>query len=360
MKKFFWFCSGANRQIIGTCPESEQTKFVGIGATVFFTALLASISGGYALFTVFEQWIPSLIFGVVWGLCIFNLDRFIVSSMKKNGSFWSELKQALPRIILALVIAIVISKPIELKVFEKEINQSLDKKKGELALEQFKLTDKKFTEIDSLKNEVELLKDEVNQKTASRDTLYGTIITEAEGRSITNKIGKGPVYKEKREQFEKAELELNELKINNAALITDLQTKIKFLDSLKTTQKAQEQNNINDYDGLMARLDALGKLPKTASIFIMLLFMCIETAPIFTKLMSQKGPYDDYLKEIEHSIEMDNLEKMAERNLLTNKKIMVLNYIEEIDIKTDLDKNESRGKVEKAHQNILENITENW
>jgi len=88
--------------------------------------------------------------------------------------------------------------------------------------------------------------------------------------------------------------------------------------------------------------------------------MCIETAPIFTKLMSQKGPYDDYLKEIEHSIEMDNLEKMAERNLLTNKKIIVLNYIEEIDIKTDLDKNESRGKVEKAHQNILENITENW
>ncbi|MBK8672258.1 MAG: DUF4407 domain-containing protein [Bacteroidetes bacterium] len=134
------------------------------------------------------------------------------------------------------------------------------------------------------------------------------MITEAEGRSITNKIGKGPVYKEKREQFEKAELELNELKINNAALITDLQTKIKFLDSLKTTQKAQEQNNINDYDGLMARLDALGKLPKTTSIFIMLLFMYRNCSDFYQTNVA-KGPYDDYLKEIEHSIEMDNLEK---------------------------------------------------
>ena len=164
MKRFFWFCSGANTQILENCPESEQTKFVGVGATVFFTALLASISGGYALFTVFEQWIPAFIFGIVWGLCIFNLDRFIVSTLKKNGSFWSEFRQASPRIILALIIAIVISKPIELKVFEKEINQTLDKKKGELALEQFKLTDKKFTEIDSLKNEVAKLKNEVNLK----------------------------------------------------------------------------------------------------------------------------------------------------------------------------------------------------
>lgn len=360
MKRFFWFCSGANTQILENCPESEQTKFVGVGATVFFTALLASISGGYALFTVFEQWIPAFIFGIVWGLCIFNLDRFIVSTLKKNGSFWSEFRQASPRIILALIIAIVISKPIELKVFEKEINQTLDKKKGELALEQFKLTDKKFTEIDSLKNEVAKLKNEVNLKTASRDTLYGTIITEAEGRSVTNKIGKGPVYKEKREQFDKAEQELADLKTNNQSLIVGLQSKIAFLDSLKTSQKAKEQSNINEYDGLMARLNALDKLPKTASIFIMLLFMCIETAPIFTKLMSQKGPYDDYLKEIEHHIEMDNLEKMAERNLHTNKKIMVLNYLEEIDIKTDLEKGDSRDKVEKAHQNILENITENW
>lgn len=360
MKQFFWFCSGANKSILIDCPEGEQTKFAGIGATVFFTALLASISGGYALYTVFDEWIPAVVFGVIWGLCIFNLDRFIVSTLKKNGHFWSEFKQASPRIILALIIAIVISKPIELKVFEKEINQTLDKKKAELSLEQFKLTDKKFTAIDSIKSEISLLKNEVNIKSAARDTLYGTIISEAEGRSITNKIGKGPVYKEKREQFEKTELELADLKIKNEALIINLQNKVSLLDSLKTNQKASEQSNINNYDGLMARLDALEKLPPTPSIFIMLLFMCIETAPIFTKLMSQKGPYDDKLKSIEHEIEMDNLEKILERNLLTNKKIKVFEYLESVDITKDLSSKSADEKIEKAHLQILENITENW
>jgi Domain of unknown function (DUF4407) len=54
LTRFFWFCSGANTDILDDCPQSEQHKYVGIGATVFFTGLLASISGGYALFTVFN------------------------------------------------------------------------------------------------------------------------------------------------------------------------------------------------------------------------------------------------------------------------------------------------------------------
>ena len=56
---------------------------------------------------------------------IFNLDRFIVSTIKKRDSKWKELLQATPRIILAMIIAMVISKPLELKLFEKEINQIL-------------------------------------------------------------------------------------------------------------------------------------------------------------------------------------------------------------------------------------------
>ena len=360
MKRFFLFCSGVNTDILENCPQSEHTKYVGVGATVFFTALLASISGGYALYTVFEQIIPSVAFGLIWGLCIFNLDRFIVSSMKKNGSFWSEFKQALPRIILAIIIAIVISKPVELKVFEKEIQQTLDKKKAELALEQFKLTDKKFTETDSLKNEIEALKGEIGLKEAQRDTLYGKIIEEAEGRSIVNKVGKGPVYKEKREQFDKSEQELAELKQRNLAQITEIQARIADLDSLKKVQKADQQSNIDDYDGLMARLDAMNQLPKMPSIFIMLLFICIETAPIFTKLMSQKGPYDDYMKEVERAIELEQMEKMAVRSLKASKKIKVIEYLENIDINEDIAQTESRKKVKEAHRQMADEIVDNW
>ena len=85
VKEFFLFCSGASRTILGMngC-EVEHGKYAGIGATIFFTATLAALSGGYAMFTAFRQEKLAIIFGLLWGLIIFNLDRFIVSSIKKQ------------------------------------------------------------------------------------------------------------------------------------------------------------------------------------------------------------------------------------------------------------------------------------
>lgn len=83
-RRFFLTCSGANQAIL-TKPScnTELNKYASIGATVFFTAVLASISSSYALFTVFDSVLIAICFGVLWGLIIFNLDRYIVSTMRK-------------------------------------------------------------------------------------------------------------------------------------------------------------------------------------------------------------------------------------------------------------------------------------
>jgi Domain of unknown function (DUF4407) len=112
LKQFFIGCSGADKTLLEGCSEGEQTKYFGIGATVFFTSVMAFISSSYALFTVFDNPFLALGFGIVWGLLIFNLDRFIVSTIRKRDNFKSEFIQASPRIILAIIIAIVISKSI--------------------------------------------------------------------------------------------------------------------------------------------------------------------------------------------------------------------------------------------------------
>ena len=108
LKKFFLLCSGSDKQIIESCSDGEQNKYAGIGATVFFTAVMAFIAGSYALYTVFDNIYTALFFGLVWGLLIFNLDRFIVSTIKKRDSFLDEFIQASPRIVLAVIIDIVI------------------------------------------------------------------------------------------------------------------------------------------------------------------------------------------------------------------------------------------------------------
>ena len=134
LQRFFIFCSGADIQILDTCSNGERNKYAGIGATVFFTAVMAFIASGYALYTVFDNIYTSIFFGLIWGLLIFNLDRYIVSTIKKRDSFKSELLQATPRIILAMIIAVVISKPLEMKIFEKEINQVLLEEKNAMTL----------------------------------------------------------------------------------------------------------------------------------------------------------------------------------------------------------------------------------
>ena len=48
--------------------------------------------------------IMSIVFGLIWGLIIFNIDRFIVASTGKGDGTeaitWGELKGAIPRIIM--------------------------------------------------------------------------------------------------------------------------------------------------------------------------------------------------------------------------------------------------------------------
>ena len=99
LQHFFILCSGADASILKTCSEGEQNKYAGIGATVFFTAVMAFIASSYALYTVFDTVYTSIFFGLIWGLLIFNLDRFIVSTIKKRETISSEFLQATPRII---------------------------------------------------------------------------------------------------------------------------------------------------------------------------------------------------------------------------------------------------------------------
>ena len=95
------------------------------------------------------------------------------------------------------------------------------------------------------------------------------------------------------------------------------------------------QNNIGSetsalersrYNGLAARMEALSRLTKKseamliASMFIMLLFVAIETAPILVKLISYRSPYDYLLHEHEHVFEMASLESTTMRgNNIRNK-----------------------------------------
>jgi len=307
-------CSGADTEVLENCSKSEQIKYVGIGGTVFFTAIMATIASSYALYTVFDNYFVALIFGLVWGLLIFNLDRFIVGTIKKRESKWSEIWQATPRIILAVIIAVVISKPLELKLFEKEIDRVLLEEKNNMTLANQEQIAQQYTpEIAKLNNEIATLKEEVTTKEIETNALYETYISEAEGTAGTKILGKGPVYKEKREKHDASLVELSQLKMDNGKKIKDKEAQIEELMALQKTQTSNTQPIIDNFDGLMARITALNKLPWFTSFFIFLLFLAVETSPIFAKIIAPKGEYDEKLADVENAVKSWVAQKNAQR-----------------------------------------------
>jgi len=314
LQHFFILCSGADTSILKTCSEGEQNKYAGIGATVFFTAIMAFIASSYALYTVFDSVPTAVFFGLIWGLLIFNLDRFIVSTIKKRNSFSSEFLQATPRIILAVIIAIVIAKPLEMKIFEKEINQVLLEEKNEMTLANKQQLALQYTPaVEKLNQDITGLKTEIATKEAETNALYDTYISEAEGRAGTMLLGKGPVYDEKREKHDAALAELQTLKQNNAQKITGIETEIAALNTEYAETVRNSQPIIDGFDGLMARINALEKLPWLPSFFIFLLFLAIETSPIIAKLLAPKGEYDLKLEDEESTVRTWVTQKVLQR-----------------------------------------------
>ena len=124
-KEFSWWCAGADRPLLRMC-KGDHSKYTGIGTVILFTALMAWFSSFVALKLVFDSTIVSAIFATFWSMMIFFLDRFITNTMYSDGKVSiskDEFVGGLPRILIAIFLGIVISAPLELDIFDKEIKE---------------------------------------------------------------------------------------------------------------------------------------------------------------------------------------------------------------------------------------------
>jgi hypothetical protein len=309
--RFFWFCSGAHIDTLKKYPI-EHNKYVGIGATIFFTALFAALSGGYAMYFVFNgdafAVIFAILFGLLWGTAIFNMDRYIVSSIDKEGTTTQQVIQASPRILLAIMIGIVISRPLELKIFDKEIRQKLKTAylKGQhskIDTLQKTYNDKytvELTNTAALKKEKDSLERDINRsRTQLNEEVFGeknsqtsgivgygtyakqkqTVLQEKQERLklVTDKAEQMDQYLSKRKEYEG----VNDVKMFSQKQLDSLSNVAGFADrNWALGQLTYNENGSRDLDTYLA------------ISFIGYLFILFECLPVFVKLMSPKGPYD--------------------------------------------------------------------
>lgn len=112
---------GADGAILDRVP-SEQPRFVQMFFVLAGTALVSALSMLFALTTGVQVlvWL-AVPLAIVWALLIFNLDRFLTSTMRSTRNVWRLLGLALPRVLMAAIIGFVVAEPIVLQAFHNDI-----------------------------------------------------------------------------------------------------------------------------------------------------------------------------------------------------------------------------------------------
>ena len=313
LQKKLWSACGADVNILAKATYAERVKYACMGGIVFATGFMACLAGGYAFYTIFSEkganaldevgydypvMFISILFGIAWGLMIFNLDRFIVSSTGKGDGTdkitMLELRNALPRILLGIIIAITIAKPLEIRMFKTEIDVELERIQTEKAGESRAAIDANF-------------EDEITRLT-DLNTQYGKELKDLEKRYLDEGQGKGSRFGDGFGPIAaKIKIQLD----NTEKLFLDNKEKLDNQIDLRDKEYEKADKAVESLDGLLARIQAIhaiehndeGERESYVSLFITLLFVAIELTPILFKLMHITSTYD-YLKDNESELSL--------------------------------------------------------
>lgn len=332
--KFLWWCAGAHQKLLKQFP-SEHSKYSGLGAVLLATFVLATLSAGYAIHTVFGNWFWTIGFAIIWGLIIFNFDRFLVSTMRKYGvSRRKQIMMALPRLVLALLIGVVIARPLEMKVFEKEINVQMTKNlHDKIRLNDSLLAMEYKNQLANAETERQRL---LGRKLAIEDQLHNlqaAYLQEADGTGGSMQRGIENITRLKQDAYNKA-------KDQFAGELGLLEQGIKEQDNIIATGKSSMEDKRKEYEksaianmGFLERNKALSDLSNQeasvfwASLLISLLIILIEIGPVLSKLIMPLGPYDIALAKEEllnmaneeGEIRKDRVERFERRKVFQEK-----------------------------------------
>ncbi len=296
---FLWWCAGAHQKLLLQFP-SEQTKYAGLGGVLLATFVLAALAAGYAVFSVFGNLVWTLVFAVIWGLVIFNFDRFLVATMRKYGvSKSKQVWMAMPRLLLALLIGLTIARPLELKIFEKEIavkmeenlHHKIQRNDSLLQLEN-KMT---IETADAERQRMNLRKLSIEDSLSRLQSAY---VQEADGTGGSGRRGIEQLTRLKMEAFNQASLqlvpELKQLVMNMNAQDSILNQSRMGVEQERKTYAANAASNM----GFLEKNKALSDLADEensvwwTSLLLSMLIILIEIGPILSKLIMPVGPYD--------------------------------------------------------------------
>ncbi|WP_232817814.1 DUF4407 domain-containing protein [Winogradskyella tangerina] len=317
--KWLWKAAGSDSYILKRSTYNDQVKYACLGGIVVATGFMAALAGGYAIYTIFEPkgsalqndvHVPtaifSTLFGIIWGLIIFNIDRFIVAATGKGDGTeaitWQEFTGSIPRIIMGLVIAITISKPMEIRMFKSEIDAELHQAQLEKRKEYEAATkanyDERFVLIDTDIEKIEKERNKLLDRLTDIESQYADEV---------RIVRPGPKAAALKSLMESLAAKLSSFDADNKNELDRLHDNRLKLQNELDIELAKNEEVAGGLDGLLERILLAHEVAGFwITLFITLLFVVIELTPIFFKMMLIKSPYDYMSDNISELLKADN------------------------------------------------------
>jgi hypothetical protein len=334
--RFLWKCAGGDEQIMKYASYYDHMKMMGIGGVVLATSVLATIAMGFAIQTIFGSWYATIPIALVWGLIIFNLDRFIVSVGKGDGEEkiggW-EFISAFPRLVMAVFIGITISAPLETEIFDKEIDREWENAKMDMSIkrryeveQEFLNTGEYRSTTDKIKKDSIVLsisearKKEFDLKIELLNTsgLNGEVCTEGatcptERHQTLYKLAADAniEYTKDLRRLDSLKKVLASFEDRRVAMLNAAADSIKalkpgFLDKIMMIERLSSEGKLVEvYDPTTGKIKMENGKPVVKEIYgnawwpinlVRWLFILLEVAPVLLKMFMVKSAYD-YMQE---------------------------------------------------------------
>jgi len=346
--------SGADPETLARSPR-ERRKYSGLGGIVLTTSCMAALSAAFAMRNGMRAPLWAAVpIAALWGLAIANLDRWLVAAAARRARWWQNLTTLVPRLLLALVIGAVVSTPLVLWIFHREIEAQVTQTQQDNRdrFEKDLRADARFAGLPQLEADVARLqrvadgtltddlagkdpaviqaREDFDKLDERYSAAQASAVCEFDGTCGTKKKGGGAAYQTKVKVADELRTRRDAAKRKLDAAVAaalarqdkaagseqatargDLATKQAELARL-TAQKQREQEQFladsgNDR-GLLAQLEALSVITdknptlKIAYLTLLLFITAIEIMPVLTKFLLNIGPssaYDEILASAE-------------------------------------------------------------
>ena len=388
LTRFLLAVAGTNLRILDKAP-GDTPKQVSLAGVILTTSGLAVVSSAFALRTALHLPIAAaLCIGLLWGVAIANLDRWLVTGTGRQPTVWGNARLALPRLLLALIIGTVVSTPLTLEVFRGEINNELTVMQAEqkAAFTSRLAEDARYRDLPAQRKEIVTLQAQaatgVDEAEVYNNPAVGdlrgqlatvnallvkaeeAVVCEKEGKCGSGKAGAGPAFNEKvvlRDRLRRQSSDLqrrlnanttqvraqlqqssNETRANAEAQLRDLQARVDQTTAAKDAEIERNAAAVRNGDGLLARLHALERISTgdgvllAAHLCLFLFFTAIECLPVLFKFLLSLGKPSLY--EQLNTVEEQSTYADAVRGF------RAAHDEQEIDLRTSLEAHETRRR----------------